>query len=226
MPGFLDQSAPSPEAEYSRYLDGDILGKLIAKNFLMNRVGYSANDIYIPVGRYGDADIKFGSGAITRDPGDGHIQTPSGKITFEIKCARINIANRHAGQTAENWAFTNIRLSPAKVHKKYDILIAIGVLVRGMEDSSYWGHLKRVQEEYKSKGLDVVLDAKPHESAFLNICGFFVVPFGEIPTNFFRLTIPRISKSATYSRFFAWGHDMDRCKSVRDYARNGISRQR
>lgn len=35
MAGFLDKNAPSPESEYSRYLDGDILGKFLPKAFLL-----------------------------------------------------------------------------------------------------------------------------------------------------------------------------------------------
>lgn len=220
MTGFLDKSAPSVEAEYSRYLDGDILGKLITKNFLINRIGYSEDNVILPVGRYGDAEAKYDTnGIVEQDPGDGYLIEANHKITFEIKCARINIANRYLGQEAENWGFTNILKSPSKAEKKYDILIAIGVLVLGLEDMRYWDYLKNIQDKYRSEGRKVLLDAKPHQSEYLSICSFFIIPFGEIPTNFFRLTIPRISKSK-YAKYWAWGDDVDECIKVWNYALN------
>jgi hypothetical protein len=36
MGGFLDPNAVSTEAEYTRYLDPDVLGKIILKNFAVN----------------------------------------------------------------------------------------------------------------------------------------------------------------------------------------------
>lgn len=163
MAGFLDKTAPSTESEYSRYLDGDILGKILAKNFLVNRLGYSHDAVFIPVGRYGDADNKYAkSGLVVRDPGDGHVQTDAGVLTFEIKCARINVANRHLGQKAGNWAFTNILRSPGKAEKGYDLLIAIGVLVLGLEDSRYWDNLK----SSNSRSPDLTACSKDREIRF------------------------------------------------------------
>jgi hypothetical protein len=118
MSGFLNQIAPSVELEYSRYLDGDVLGRILTKNFLVNRLGYQIDNVVIPVGRYGDAGIKYATdGVVAHDPGDGYVNTSIGPLAFEIKCARMNIANRHIGQQAENWAFTNILRSPGKAEK-------------------------------------------------------------------------------------------------------------
>jgi hypothetical protein len=54
MPGFLDPNAVSVEAEYTRYLDADVLGKIVLKNFAINVLGLDARDIRIPVSRHGD----------------------------------------------------------------------------------------------------------------------------------------------------------------------------
>jgi hypothetical protein len=56
MAGFLDPRAPSIEAEYARYLDADILGKIVFKNFLIHRAGAAQAPLHIPLGRYGDRD--------------------------------------------------------------------------------------------------------------------------------------------------------------------------
>lgn len=94
-------------------------------------LGYTDDQVHIPLGRYGDAGAKYDKdkpNVVKHDVGDGHVTTDWGRITFEIKCARINIANRYLGQTKGNWAFANIRSTPAKVEKKFDVLIAIGLL--------------------------------------------------------------------------------------------------
>ena len=39
MPGFLDRCAPSFEAEYLRYLDMDLFGKILFKNLATNVLG-------------------------------------------------------------------------------------------------------------------------------------------------------------------------------------------
>lgn len=214
MAGFLDKNAPSPEAEYSRYLDGDILGKMLAKNFLVNRIGYPVEKIAIPLGRYGDSASKYSDlNSIVVDPGDGYIETEMGFFSFEIKCARINIANRHKSQVAENWAFNNILKSPAKAAKKFDILIAIGVQVLGLEDERYWEHLQNSRERILKAKKEFSLNVQAHESDFLNVCGFLVIPFDEIKTNHIRLTLPAIPKSPYY-QYFSPGTDSDRCSSI------------
>ena len=139
MVGFLDLLAPNVAAEYARYIDGDLLGKLIAKNFLVNRLGYASEAVLTPLGRYGDARAKYATpGTVIHDPGDGHVHTTQGRISYEVKCARINMGNRHTGNTAENWAFVNLLTTPAKVPKSYDVLIAIGIATLGLEDELGW----------------------------------------------------------------------------------------
>lgn len=214
MAGFLDKNAPSPESEYSRYLDGDILGKILAKSFLINRAGYKADSIYIPVGRYGDAETKyFTPGQAVFDPGDGYVDTQNGVVTFEIKCARINIANRYIGRINENWAFTNILKTPGKTNKKYDLLIAIGVGQLGLENARYWEHLQNSKNKLQESGRSFSLETQAHQADFLNICSFFIVPFKEINTNYFRVALSTIAKSK-YSQRLAPGSDSERSMAV------------
>ena len=54
MSGFLDKGAPSTEAEYIRYLEGDIFGKIIFKNFALNILKIPERDVKIPIGKWGD----------------------------------------------------------------------------------------------------------------------------------------------------------------------------
>ncbi|MER2513127.1 MAG: hypothetical protein ABTQ25_12070 [Nitrosomonas ureae] len=214
MNGFLDPSAPNPIAEYTRYVDGDLLGKLIARNLLVNRLGYSPASIFTPLGRYGDAAPKYAkTGHINHDLGDGHIQEEQRRLTFEIKCARINIANRARGDTSENWAFTNLLRSPGNSEKQYDILIAIGISVLGLEDHRYWAHLKARHNLLLQKGLPSRLDALPHEAEFLSLCSFFIAHRRQLPTNYFRINLSSVTNSP-YAKFYAKGYDDERCKEI------------
>lgn len=214
MTGFLDPSAPSIPAEYARYIDGDLMGKLIARNFLVNRLGFVPSAVFTPLGRYGDANIKYAkAGAITHDPGDGHVWIGQRRVTFEIKCARINIANRARGYTNENWAFVNLLHSPRKAAKSYDVLVAIGVLTLGLEDERYWQYVGQVHEGLRAHGHPSNIHALPHEPEFLSLCSFFILPRTEIPTNYFRINVASVSKSR-HARYRAWGHDEQRCKDV------------
>jgi hypothetical protein len=222
MTGFLDPSAPSTSAEYARYIDGDLLGKLITRNLLINRLGCAPSTVFIPLGRYGDAKVKYAEdGAVTHDLGDGHIEIGSRRITFEIKCARINIANRTRGDTSENWAFVNLLHSPGKAFKSYHVLVAVGVRTLGLEDENYWHHLEQVHARLRADGHSSNIDALPHEAEFLSLCSFFILPRTEIPTNYFRINVDSVSKSR-HAQYRAWGHDEPRCKEVWTNAMHGL----
>lgn len=212
-PHALDPSAPSVRAEYVRYLDLDLLGKIIAKNLLLNRLGYSPSAVQIPLGKFGDAKAKYMPGAVTHDLGDGHIETEQGRLSFEVKCARINIANRSLGHTAENWAFQGLLTTPGKSNKKYDILIAIGIRQLGLEDHRYWGHLEHTLQYLQLKGRPYKIDARPHEEVFLSLCSFFVLPLSHIKHNYFRINLNSIERSR-YAAYQAWGYDEQRCREV------------
>jgi hypothetical protein len=212
--GILDPLAPSIRAEYVRYLDLDLLGKIITRSLFLNRLGYSPSVLHIPLGRYGDAKVKYAKpGAVVRDLGDGHIETDQGIITFEVKCARINIANRSRGYTAENWAFQGLLTSPGKSDKKYDVLIAIGIRQLGLEDQRYWGHLQAMHQYLQSEGRPSNIDAWPHEAAFLSLCSFFIVARTHIVKNYFRINVRSIEKRK-YAECQAWGYDEERCRAV------------
>lgn len=214
MTGFLDLSAPNPVVEYTRYVDGDLLGKLIARNLLTNRLGYASGTVFTPLGRYGDAKPKYAKvGAVAHDPGDGHVQSGADRITFEIKCARINIANRSRGDTSENWALTNLLHSPGKAPKTYDVLVAIGISVLGLEDERYWAYLRARHNMLQKHGHPSRLEAMPHEPEFLSLCTFFIAHRRQLNKNYFRVNLASVT-SSPYGKFHARGYDEQRCKEV------------
>jgi len=122
------------------------------------------------------------SGEVISDHGDGYVRTGQRTTTFEIKCARINIANRSQGAAEENWAFANLLASPGGAPKQYDVLIAVGILVLGLEDSRYWDRLETIRARLSAEGRNVNLSALPHEATFLSICSFFILPRSKVPT--------------------------------------------
>jgi hypothetical protein len=214
MTTVLDPRAPSAAAEYARYIDGDLLGKIVTRNLLINVLQYPADKIYTPIGRYGDAATKYvGPAEVVNDPGDGHVDTPHGRVTFEIKIGRINMGNRKTWKLAENWAFVNILHTPAKMPKAYDILIAIGLRLLGLEDENYWSHLQSTYGNLRNRGLPCRLDALPHERDFLSLCSFFITPRADVPTNYFRINVDRVDQSI-HKAYRAWGYDEQRCREV------------
>jgi hypothetical protein len=218
----LDPSSPSVRAEYARYLDLDLLGKILARNFLVNRLGYAHSSVDIPLGRYGDAKAKYPiPGQFKKDLCDCRVQTEEGGVSVEIKCARINIANRSLGQTSENWAFQGLLRTPGKVEKKYDIMIAVGIRQLGLEDDRYWSHLQATRRYLQSQNVRCEMDAWPHEVLFLSLCSFFVVPRVRVKSNYFRVTINSLHNS-TYAAYQAWGYDDQRCQDVWCHALNQL----
>jgi len=214
LTGFLDQSAPGILAEYSRYIDGDLLGKLITKNYLVRRLGYAPEQIYIPLGRYGDAQVKFAKrGTVQKDLGDGHVETDSARVSFEIKCARINIRNQYLGYKAHDWAFVNLIRSPGGIAKTYDVLIAIGLVTLGLEQEGYWEHLREVCTNLEKAGHPSDINALPHKEAFLSFCSFFVIPRVCVKTNYFRALVDSVD-SRWVAPYRAWGYNATRCKEV------------
>jgi hypothetical protein len=65
MSGFLDEFAASIEAEYTRYLDPDLLGKIVFKKFALNVLGIEKDSIKIPLSRHGDLG-SFDAGIILK----------------------------------------------------------------------------------------------------------------------------------------------------------------
>ena len=209
MAGFLDSYAPSITAEYTRYVEGDALGKIIFKNFLLHRVGLPERDIYIPRGRHGDVESD------RRLLADVQICVDGSWKDIEIKCARINIANRFLGAKNENWGFISLLTTGRiKQPKSYDIAIAIAVQILGHEEPGYWSYLEQLASKVNQKGTTkFTVETMPHEEAYLNICGFFILPYAEIETDYFRVNRKALG-SCRYARFFAWGHETDRCREI------------
>ena len=100
MPGFLDKSAVSVEAEYTRYLDPDILGKIVLKNFAMNVLGIDERHIRIPISRQGDLGNY-------KDFCDAGIRVGSRTYSVETKCSRHNVAkkSRINAEPSPRWLF-------------------------------------------------------------------------------------------------------------------------
>jgi hypothetical protein len=60
----------------SRSVHRDLPGKLVTKTLLMNQPAYSNESIHIPLGRYGDADSKYGThGEFLLDLRDGYVES-------------------------------------------------------------------------------------------------------------------------------------------------------
>jgi hypothetical protein len=168
----------------------------------------SEKDIYIPLSRYGDVDTQRQLAA------DAQVKTSNGWLDVEIKCAHVNIANRTRGDTNENWAFGKLLVTDTRRTKqKYDVLFAAGILALGLEDPEYWRHLNDLGRQLKGSGREFKVDAAPHEAAFLDRCGFFVLPLADITRNYFRVTVSAIAKSR-YNRYFAWGYDPKQAKRI------------
>lgn len=211
MAGVLDRNAPSIEAEYARYIDGDVLGKILFKNFWLNKVGGSEEDIRFPVGRFGDVglDVIFSA--------DAQVKVDGRWRDVEIKLARVNIANRTLGQVAENWGFAKLLLTPSKKRKKYDILFAVGVRLPGLENPEYWSLLRAVVGKIVSDGYCVSERSLPHEADYMSFCGIFCVPYSEIGGDYFRVTVGALGKRRNKDwvrEWFSWGMESERCAEV------------
>jgi len=207
VPGFLDKQAPSPEAEYVRFLEGDVFGKLILKSYLLRVIGINESDIRIPIGKWGDMNAE------SHGLADAAVCIKGRWLAVEVKVARLNIANKTKGQTQTDWAFNNILRSPSKATKAYDILFAVGVNVLGFENPGYWEHFRRTISELAAADPSLSAKVLPHEPAFLNLCGAFVLPFTGIPNNHFRVTVRALS-SSPFSKYFALLSDRVRCKEI------------
>jgi hypothetical protein len=161
-------------------------------------------------------------GKVAHDLTDGHIETDQGSLSFEVKCARINIENRSLGHTQETRAFQGLLKSPKKVAKSYDILIAIGLRRLGLEEHRYWSHLEATRKDLQSRNIPFAIDAWPHEPSFLSLCSFFILPRACLSHNFFRINLSSL-KTSKYGSHQAWGHDGQRCIEVWQKALKAIS---
>jgi len=220
MPGFLDKRAPAVEAEYGRYLDGDVLGKFLFKNFMRNRARVSNSDLHIPVGRFGDVGTSWTCGA------DAQVRFGGRWREVEIKCARVNIANRTSGGTTENWAFNRILKTSNGDSKTFDLAFFIAVRALGLEDPEYWPYLEKLENEYRRSRVPFKPNALPHEAEYLSLCSFIIMPYSRLAANYFRVMKSMLSKG-DYSYYQAWGYEVRRCRLIWESAvknKRGVAR--
>jgi hypothetical protein len=207
MPGFIDPAAPSVEAEYARYLEGDLLGKFVFKNFCRNVLQLPDRALHIPLGRRGDF------GATTKPDADVLVEVNGRKFDVELKCVRVSVPGRKDGNTRKTWFFGPALRKPKGGRRRCDIAVFIGVMTLGLEDRSYWTSLDQYAEKMAREDIKVFPRTQPHEPKFLNMCGFFVIPFRSIRTNCFRVTIGAVER-CKYKQQFAWGHDVKTCRQI------------
>jgi hypothetical protein len=207
MAGFLDPNAPNVGVEYRRYLDSDVLGKIIFKNFAINIAGCSELDVEVPIGRFGDA----------RDAGkfltDVPVRISKRWRQVEVKYARINIPNRHRGSRNENWAFSRLLKTADGSRKSYDVAFIVAARERGLEDPNYWRYEQVCEEQYRKSERDFDSNAMPHERPFLSRCGFLVIPRRDLEDNNFRVSHTTIGIEK-YRDYFSWGSKPQDCRRV------------
>ncbi|MEO7933137.1 MAG: hypothetical protein ABIT76_08265 [Chthoniobacterales bacterium] len=215
MPGFLDTSAVSIPAEYARYLDPDILGKILLKNFAMNVLGIREKDIRIPISRQGDEGNY-------KDLCDAGIRIGGRSYSIETKLSRqiMSAKSRRTADPAARWNFSKLKRSSASGAERcdYEILFAVGILGPGLEDSrEYWKYLHALRKRELAAGRPFDYSTWPHDAAFLTRCGFYIMPRREIRRNQMDITIRKIPHGKS-DEFFGWGHDFARLRGLWDRA--------
>src|SRR5881394_913143 len=200
MAGFLDPEAPSIRAEYFRYIEKDILGKILFKNFFLNVLNFREEAIYIPLGRSPRYDER-------KIIGDAQVLVEGQWLDAEIKCAYMRITHYRRRNPLMTWGFDRV-IRTAKRNNKSpcNFIFAVGINARCLGDPAYWTDVNRLPQS--SQSVDV--NTAPHQSAFLSCCGIFLFPHERFPRNNPSVTISRIRKSR-YGEFFSWGNDIAGC---------------
>ena len=211
MAGFLDKYADSIEAEYAASIDGDMLGKFVLKNFLLHCLRLSEQDFEVPVGRNGD--IELGSGF----PGDALIHNQRHPRVIEIKLSRAFIRHTHRDTVNVAWLFSKLLRTDKKLPRRYDILVAIGIMTPSLGSYRYLSHIDSVAKEFGLPHRRSRRWVLPHEPEFLSKCGFLIMPRRDVDKNHIDLTV-RAVKTSRYSDFFAWGIDRQGCRRLWDNA--------
>jgi len=219
MQGILDKfPVYSIQAEYTRYLDADLLGKIVFQNFALNVLGIERKSIEIPQSRRGDLG-SFDAGIIFENR----------LYRTETKISRWIVQKRNKINPIPRWAFSGLKHSANKRTKRvnYDLVFAVGINAPGLEDSrEYWRHFDSLKKAAKKEGRAFGLSAWPHEREFLNHCGLFILPRQFVFThckNSPYITIQAISEK--YDEFFAWGYDIPRLKQVWQHAIEVVNSQ-
>jgi hypothetical protein len=211
MSGFLDPYAVSIKAEYTRYLDADLLGKIVFKNFARNVLGIKEESIRIPLSRRGDLGTY-------KDSADAGIRFENRSYSVETKISRWCVQKRNKIDPIPRWAFSGLKHSAKGTERgQYDLVFAVGINAPGLEDSiGYWRHLHSLKKEAEKEGRDFDLSVWPHEPEFLNQCGIYVLPrqfIFKYLKNTPYITIRTIPERRDYD-FFSWGHDISRLRKI------------
>ena len=207
MSGFLDLNAPSIIAEYSRYLDSDILGKIIFKNFFLNVLRFREEEIYLPLGRSPRYDER-------KLCGDAQVLFRGRWLNVEIKTSHVVIVHPNSSRPLKCWSFSRMLYTSHKKEKSpYDFAFAVGIHSRGLGDPKYWEDLNIPVKSHKNGENCYDPEALPHESSYLSRCGIFLLPHMRIRRNVVAVTI-RAIENTSYGEFFSWGHDREQCRRI------------
>jgi hypothetical protein len=207
MSGFLDLGAPSVLAEYSRYLDSDILGKILFKNFFLNVLRFREDELYVPLGRSARYDDR-------KLCGDAHVLVQGHLLNAEIKVSHVNIVHPKSSRPLKCWSFSRMLYTTRKREKiPFDFAFAIGVHSRGLGDPEYWEDLRNSTRPRQSRTKNFDPETLPHESSYLSRCGIFLLPHRYIQRNTVAVTIHAIER-CPYDRFFSWGDDIKKCRRI------------
>lgn len=211
MPGFLDPHAVSVEAEYTRYLNPDVLGKIVLKNFALNILELSDRQIRIPIARHGDIGNY-------RDLSDAGIRLGNRWYSVESKCSyhTITTKSRYTADPSARWNFSGLLHSPRSRRERaeYEIAFCVGVDAPGLEDSqAYWRHLHTMRKQHLNEGRAFDFSVWPHSAAFLTRCGFFIIPRIAVRVNQLDVTIRNIPQARDRD-YFAWGYDFSGLRRI------------
>jgi hypothetical protein len=211
MPGFLDPYAVSIQAEYTRYLDPDVLGKIVLKNFAINVLGLKESAIRIPVSRQGDEGNY-------KELCDAGIRIGSRSYSVETKLSRqiISARSRLTADPSPRWMFSKLKYSArSKIERcDYELLFAVGINSPGLEDSrEYWRHLHALRKKELAEGRPFDFSVWPHDAAFLTRCGFYIIPRTAITVDHMDVTIRKIPRGK-FDGFFGWGNDFGRLRDI------------
>ena len=222
MAGFLDPFAASIEAEYTRYINDDILGKILFKNFALNVLDVEKESVEIALSRHGDLGTH-------KDPADAKIRFEKRSYVVETKISRWQVQKRNKINPIPRWSFSGLKHSKIGTERgKYDLVFAAGIDAPGLEDSlGYWRHFDSLKKSSKIEGRNFGLAKWPHERDFLNQCGFYILPRQFVFThcsNSPYITIRAIPERLDYE-FFAWGYDISRLRKVWGHALEVVNSQ-
>jgi hypothetical protein len=205
VPGYLDKQAKSVRVEFFRYVDKDIFGKILFKNFVTNILKLREPAFTVALARHGERHGR-------KLDADAEIYFRRKTINIEIKFSHLNIVHPDK-ENLRCWSFSKVLETGKQQPKRFDFLFAVGVLSLGLSEADYWEELLATEREFRMRGRNFPLDAAPYDASFLNRCGFFIIPHAAIKTKGVTATV-RADGVSQYKPFFAWGFDTARCNQL------------